>query len=392
MKDMIYLDNNATTRILDEVWNEMTPYFLQNYANASSVYHQMGREGNAAVQQARNNIAAALNCAPKEIFFNSGATESINTVIKGIFEKYQSKGKHIITVATEHKAVLSCCEQLAKKGAKVTYLPVDAQGMIALHDLRSAITEQTILVCIMAANNETGVLSAITDISEICTEKDVLFFCDATQAIGKVNIDLQQLNIDILCLSAHKVHGPKGVGALYIRRKSRPIQISPLIIGGGQENEFRGGTYNVPAIVGFGKAISLIHPALYSTVERNRDFLEELLNDIPEIIIHGKNVPRLPNTSYISFRHILASEIMTACPKLALSSGSACVTGSREPSHVLMAMGQSKENALSAIRFSLSLLTTKEEIIQCAEMIKEAVKKIRDQSPIWQMFKDSLIN
>lgn len=392
MKDIIYLDNNATTRILDEVWNEMTPYFIQNYANASSVYHQMGREANSAVQQARSNIAAALNCAPKEIFFNSGATESINTVIKGIFEKYQSKGKHIITAATEHKAVLSCCEQLAKKGAVVTYLPVDTQGMIALDDLRNAITEQTILVCIMAANNETGVLAPITDIAQICTEKNVLFFCDATPAIGKVDIDLQQLNIDILCLSAHKVHGPKGVGALYIRRKSKPIQISPLIVGGGQENEFRGGTYNVPAIVGLGKAISIIHPALYSTVGRNRDLLEKLLNDIPEIIIHGRNVPRLPNTSYISFRHILAGEIMTACPKLALSSGSACVTGSREPSHVLMAMGQSKENALSAIRFSLSLLTTKEEIIQCAEMIKETVKKIRDQSPIWKMFKDSLIN
>jgi len=392
MKDMIYLDNNATTRILDEVWNTMTPYFIQNYANASSVYHQMGREANAAIQLARGQIAEVLNCSPKELFFNSGATESINTLICGIFDKYQSKGNHIITVSTEHKAVLSCCEQLTKKGAQISYLPVDAQGMIRIDDLKNAMSSQTILVCIMAANNETGVCTSLTQIATICKEKDILFFCDATQAIGKINIDLQKVPIDLLCLSAHKLHGPKGVGALYIRRKSKPIQITPLIVGGGQESGFRGGTYNVPAIVGFGKALSLLKPTSYHTVERNRDLLEELLGGIPEIIIHGKNVPRLPNTSYISFKHILASEIMTACPALALSSGSACVTGSREPSHVLMAMNVSKEDALSAIRFSLSIFTTQEDIIQCAQLVTDAVRKIRDQSPIWQLFKAGLID
>ena len=253
-------------------------------------------------------------------------------------------------------------------------------------------SSQTILVCIMAANNETGVCTSLTQIATICKEKDILFFCDATQAIGKINIDLQKVPIDLLCLSAHKLHGPKGVGALYIRRKSKPIQITPLIVGGGQESGFRGGTYNVPAIVGFGKALSLLKPTSYHTVERNRDLLEELLSDIPEIIIHGKNVPRLPNTSYISFKHTLASEIMTACPALALSSGSACVTGSREPSHVLMAMNVSKEDALSAIRFSLSIFTTQEDIIQCAQLVTDAVGKIRDQSPIWQLFKAGLID
>ncbi|CAM3518957.1 cysteine desulfurase family protein [Sphingobacterium prati] len=392
MKDTIYLDNNATTRILDEVWQEMTPYFIQNYANASSVYHQMGRAANAAVQQARSQVAEALHCSPKEIFFNSGATESINTVLRGVFDKYQSQGNHIITAATEHKAVLSCCEQLKKQGGKITYLPVDRQGHISLADLKNAITSKTILICLMAANNETGVLSELEEIAAICAKEDILFFCDATQAIGKITIDLQQLPVDLLCLSAHKMHGPKGAGALYIRRKSKPIQLTPLVLGGGQENGFRGGTYNVPAIVGLGKAISKLSPKAYEPVEAYRDLLEAELSKIPEIIIHGQKTLRLPTTSYISFKHILASEIMTACPTLALSSGSACVTGSREPSHVLLAMGVSKEDALSAIRFSLSVLTTREEVLQCAQLITATVQKIRDQSPVWQLYKAGLLS
>ncbi|WP_343537487.1 cysteine desulfurase family protein [Sphingobacterium thalpophilum] len=392
MKDIIYLDNNATTRILDQVWNEMYPYFIQNYANASSIYHPMGREANAAVEVARTQVATALHCSTKEVFFNSGSTESINTVLRGVFEKYRSKGKHIITAITEHKAVLSCCDQLSQQGALITYLPVDAQGQISTADLQAAITPETILVCLMAANNETGVLSPIDEIATICKREDILFFCDATQAVGKVILDLQSTPIDMLCLSAHKIHGPKGIGALFIRRKSKPIQLSPLIVGGGQEQSFRGGTYNVPAIVGLGKAMASVTPNIYSGVRDLRDLLETSLGEIPEIIIHGSCAARLPTTSYISFRHILASEIMTACPDLALSSGAACVTGSREPSHVLTAMGLSKEDALSAIRFSLSILTTREEIIQCTELIKAAVKKIRAQSPIWQLHQAGLLS
>lgn len=392
MKDIIYLDNNATTRILDQVWNEMYPYFIQNYANASSIYHPMGREANAAVEVARTQVATALHCSTKEVFFNSGSTESINTVLRGVFEKYRSKGKHIITAVTEHKAVLSCCDQLSQQGALITYLPVDAQGQISTADLQAAITPETILVCLMAANNETGVLSPIDEIATICKREDILFFCDATQAVGKVILDLQSTPIDMLCLSAHKIHGPKGIGALFIRRKSKPIQLSPLIVGGGQEQSFRGGTYNVPAIVGLGKAMASVTPNIYSDVRDLRDLLETSLGEIPEIIIHGSCAARLPTTSYISFRHILASEIMTACPDLALSSGAACVTGSREPSHVLTAMGLSKEDALSAIRFSLSILTTREEIIQCTELIKAAVKKIRAQSPIWQLHQAGLLS
>lgn len=389
MKDLIYLDNNATTRIMDDVWNTMVPYFIHNYANASSLYHSMGREANAAVENARTQVAKALNCQTKEIFFNSGATESINTVLKGIFKNYQSKGKHIITVRTEHKAVLTTIQDLERQGAVVTYLEVDHTGKIDLTLLEDHITPKTILVCIMAANNETGYIHPIKEIAVICNRKDCLYFCDATQYIGKIPLDLAQTPIDILCLSAHKLHGPKGIGALFIRRKSKPIQISPLIVGGGQEHGFRAGTYNVPNIVGLGAAI--INIPHDDAIMQLRNNLESALSTLPEVYIHAQEVSRLPNTTSICFRHILASELMTHCPQLALSSGSACVSGTRDPSHVLLAMGVSKEDALATVRFSLSRLTTKEEIAATISLITEALIKIRQNSPIWQLFQAGLI-
>lgn len=389
MKDLIYLDNNATTRIMDDVWNTMVPYFIHNYANASSVYHSMGREANAAIEKARMQVAQALNCQTKEIFFNSGATESINTVIKGIFKNYQSKGKHIITVRTEHKAVLTTIQDLERQGAVVTYLEVDHSGKIDLILLEDHITPETILVCIMAANNETGYIHPIKEIAAICNRKDCLYFCDATQYIGKIPLDLAQTPIDILCLSAHKLHGPKGIGALFIRRKSKPIQVSPLIVGGGQEHGFRAGTYNVPNIVGLGATI--INIPHDDTIMQLRNNLESALSTLPEVYIHAKEVSRLPNTTSICFRHILASELMTHCPQLALSSGSACVSGTRDPSHVLLAMGVSKEDALATVRFSLSRLTTTEEIAATISLITEALIKIRQNSPIWQLFQAGLI-
>lgn len=389
MKDLIYLDNNATTRIMYDVWETMVPYFIHNYANASSLYHSMGREANAAVEKARIQVAQALNCQTKEVFFNSGATESINTVLKGIYKNYQSKGKHIITVKTEHKAVLTTLQDLEKEGALVTYLEVDHTGKIDLSMLEKHITPQTILVCIMAANNETGYIHPIDEISAICNRKDCLYFCDATQYIGKFQLDLAQTPIDILCLSAHKLHGPKGIGALFIRRKSKPIQISALIAGGGQEHGFRAGTYNVPNIVGLGAA--MVHIPHDDAIMQLRNDLENALSAIPEVYIHAKEVSRLPNTTSICFRHILASELMTHCPQLALSSGSACVSGTRDPSHVLLAMGISKEDALATVRFSLSRLTTKQEIYTTINLITAAVKKIREHSPIWQLFQAGLI-
>ncbi|UPZ35023.1 cysteine desulfurase [Sphingobacterium sp. PCS056] len=389
MKDLIYLDNNATTRIMDDVWNTMVPYFIHNYANASSLYHSMGREANAVIEKARTQVAQALNCQTKEIFFNSGATESINTVIKGIFKNYQSKGKHIITVRTEHKAVLTTIQDLERQGAVVTYLEVDHSGKIDLTLLEDHITPETILVCIMAANNETGYIHPIKEIAAICNRKDCFYFCDATQYIGKIPLDLAQTPIDILCLSAHKLHGPKGIGALFIRRKSKPIQVSPLIVGGGQEHGFRAGTYNVPNIVGLGAAI--INIPHDDTIMQLRNNLESALSTLPEVYIHAKEVSRLPNTTSICFRHILASELMTHCPQLALSSGSACVSGTRDPSHVLLAMGVSKEDALATVRFSLSRLTTTEEIAATISLITEALIKIRQNSPIWQLFQAGLI-
>lgn len=393
MKELIYLDNNATTKIMDEVWDAMVPYFIHNYANASSVYHSMGREANGAIEKARLQVARALNCQPKEIFFNSGATESINTVLKGIYKNYKSKGNHIITVKTEHKAVLETLLQLEKEGASITYLDVDCTGKIDLTALDDHITAQTILVCIMAANNETGYIHPIQEIATICKNKDCLYFCDATQFIGKIPLNLAQIPIDILCLSAHKLHGPKGIGALFIRRKSKPIQISPLITGGGQEHGFRAGTYNVPNIVGLGAAITQIqhHEKDVEHIIHLKNYLENALSAIPATYIHAKEALRLPNTTSICFKHLLASELITHCPQLALSSGSACVSGTRDPSHVLLAMGISKEDALATARFSMSRLTTKEEIDTTIRLVTEAVTKIRQNSPIWQLFQAGLI-
>lgn len=390
---MIYLDNNATTRIDDEVLEAMLPYLKEEYGNASSIQHKLGRTANHAVEISRNTIAKYLNVSPKEIYFNSGSTEAVSTVIKGVYNRYQSKGNHIITCQTEHKAVLSTCESLAKQGAKVTYLPVDKDGQIDLKQLENSITGETILVCIMSANNETGVINPIQELARICQSKDVLFFCDATQSIGKQHIDLSRIPVDILCISAHKFHGPKGTGALFIRRKSKPIQMEPLIIGGKQENGFRAGTYNVPNIVGLGKAIEKLNDSNILSIEVLRDYFENrLVNEIEEAQIIGKESPRLCNTSNIQFKHVRSGELMSKMNDIALSSGSACVTGDRDPSHVLLAMHLSDEDALCCIRFSLSKYSTQIEIDSVIEELKDKINRLRQQSPIWQMYKAGLLD
>lgn len=391
MKEIIYLDNNASTKIKEHVWEEMLPYLKDNYANASSLYHRMGREANAAIETSRKQLASALNCQPKEIFFNSGATEAINTVLTGIFKNYQNKGKHIISVKTEHKAVLETLKQLEYAGAEVSYLDVDAQGAINLEALEKSIRADTILLCVMAANNETGMIHPLKEISQICQNKALLFFCDATQYIGKNKLDLADIPIDMVCLSAHKFHGPKGIGALFIRRKSKPIQVTPLIIGGGQEHGFRAGTYPVANIVGLAAAISSFSFEEQEKVRYLRGLLEKSLLQLDAVYIHAHQSNRLSNTSAICFRHILASEIMSNCPTLALSSGSACVSGMRDPSHVLLAMGVSEADAKSTIRFSLSSFSTEKEIQLAVSMITKVVQKLRDQSPIWQLFQAGLI-
>lgn len=389
---MIYLDNNATSRLDERVLDRMLPYLREDYANASSLQHKMGRHANQAIEEARNTIAKMLQTQPKEIIFTSGATESINMVLRGVFERYQSKGNHIITCQTEHKATLTTCEYLEKKGAKVTYLPVNKSGAIDLDELKNRITAQTILVSLMSVNNETGVIHPIKEIAEICQAKDVLFFCDSTQSIGKQAFDLTTYPIDICCLSAHKFHGPKGIGALFVRRKTKPIQIAPLITGGNQEQALRGGTYNVPSIVGMGTAILQTKEVDYAAIRQLRDYFEDRIqHEIEETIVNAQEAHRICNTSNITFRHVRANEIMTKISDIAVSSGSACVSGSRDPSHVLKAMGLTDEDAFCSLRFSLSKYSTAQEIDQTVEALKTAVNTIRQHSPIWQMYKKGLL-
>lgn len=390
---MIYLDNNATTRMSDQVLEEMLPFLREDYGNASSIQHKLGRRAHQAVEQARERVAQALKVDTKEIFFTSGATEAINTVLKGVYQRYQAKGRHIITSPAEHKAVLTVCEQLRGEGAEVTYLSVNAQGLIDTDELKRSIREDTVLVCLMAANNETGVLAPLRDIAAICRQKDVLFFCDATQYIGKLDIDLSQEPIDMLCLSAHKFHGPKGIGALYVRRKSKPTQIASLIQGGKQEHGFRGGTYAVAPIVGLGAALKDIEQNDAEYVRELRDQFEQLvMQEIAETKVHGSEAPRLYNTSNILFKHVRGAELMTKLPDVAISSGSACVSGDRDPSHVLKAMGISDEDALCSLRFSFSKYNTREEVVEVVAKLKAAVEKLRAESPVWKMYKAGLLD
>ncbi|WP_313262242.1 cysteine desulfurase family protein [Sphingobacterium sp.] len=389
--DYCYFDNNATTKIDNQVFEAMLPYLKDSYGNASSVQHKLGRQANHAVEKARLQIAELLNVNPKEIYFSSGSTESINTVIKGISKAYQSKGNHIITSNSEHKAVLSSCHAVEKEGMQVSYLKVNKFGIIDLEELKNTITDKTVLISIMAANNETGVLQPIEEIAKICLENDVLFFCDATQWIGKLPLDLSKIPIDIICLSAHKIHGPKGIGALYIRRKTKPTQIPAMIVGGKQESGFRGGTYAVHQIVGLGEAAKQVNFD-HDKVEEVRDYFEKrLLEEIEESEIKTLGSSRLPNSSNIHIKHVKATELMTKLPTIAISSGSACVSGDRDPSHVLKAMGYTDDEAYCSLRFSFSKYNSKAEIDYAIPLIKAACESIRKDSPIWEMYKEGLI-
>ncbi|WP_353547107.1 cysteine desulfurase family protein [Rhinopithecimicrobium faecis] len=394
MQKYIYLDNNSTTAVRHEVWETMSPYFQEYYGNPASLQHALGRQAAAALLQARTDIAAVLHCQKQEIFFNSGATESINTVLKGVFQRYALKGKHIIVSTTEHKAVLNCCEELQKLGAEISYLPVDEQGAISLSLLAATIRKDTILVCLMAANNETGALHPIQEIAALCQAKDCLYFCDATQYIGKLPLFLEHIPIDILCLSAHKFHGPKGVGILYIRRKSKPIQVHPLLHGGGQELNFRGGTQNLPLIVGMAKALTLAAEEGYNStyIRELRDYFEqEICARIPASHIISQDVPRLPNTSMLVVEHLLATEIMSQLPHIALAAGSACSSASRAPSHVLLAQGMTIEKAKASLRVSFSMLNTADEVATLLALLPNVVERLRAQSPIWQLVQAGII-
>lgn len=394
MDRLIYFDNNATTPLDPEVLEVMMPYLTTHYANASSLTHRAGRAVAAAVDIAREQTAALIGASPNEITFTSGATEAINMAIKGVFEHYQRKGKHIISCRTEHKAVLDTLAYLEKKGAEVTYLPVTTDGRIDLEALESAIRPDTILIALMWANNETGVLHPTAEVSELAHKHQTLFFCDATQAAGKTVMDISKDSPDMLCLSAHKLYGPKGTGALYIRRRSKRIQTGALLHGGGQENKLRAGTLNVPGIIGLGKAAEIALQRLNEEPRRLavlRNTLETALAKLPATAINGQGAPRLPHVTNITFQHLRADQIMVNLPDIALASGSACVSGTRDPSHVLMAMGLSAADAHASLRFSLGRFNTETEVAIAIEQLTNTVQRLRASSPVWQLHEAGLV-
>ncbi len=379
MNKILYLDYNSTTPVAPLVLKDMLPYFTEHFGNAASRTHAYGWIAEEAVKKARKQTADIFNCEENEILFTSGATEAINLAIKGVYEAYSTKGKHIIVLTTEHKAVLDTCKHLESLGAEITYLPVMNDGLVDIELIRSAIRPDTLLVCAMYANNETGVIQPIDKIAEIIHEKKSLLFCDATQAFGKINVDVQECGADLMCLSAHKFYGPKGVGALFVRRKNPRVTLIGQIDGGGHERNLRSGTLNVPGIVGMGAAAELAKKNLWenaSHMSSLRSKLEQVLTENDCATVNGNIKSRLPNTTNLCFRGIKADELITKLPGIALSTGSACSSALQEPSHVLLAMGLSEKDAYSSVRISLGTKTKAEEIQICGTQIMAAVEKL----------------
>lgn len=375
---MIYLDYNATTPVDERVLQIMLPYFSEKFGNAASKTHAYGWIADEAVKYARKQVADFIGAVEQEIIFTSGATEAINLAIKGVFEAYRNKGNHIIAAKTEHKAVLDTLENLEKKGANITLLNVDKNGLIYLEELEKLINEKTILVCVMFANNETGLIQPIKEISKIVHNKNCVFFCDATQAMGKIPVNVNDFGIDLMCISAHKFYGPKGVGALYLRRKNPRVSLIGQIDGGGHERGLRSGTLNVPGIVGLGKACAICNFYESEKIKLLRDEFEKRMLQLENVYINSNDCPRLPNTSSITFKGIKADQLISKVPDIAIATGSACTSALARPSHVLSAMGLSAEDAYGSIRISIGKYTTQEEIIAAADKIIRAVKLLRE--------------
>ena len=380
----VYMDNAATTKLSPDVLNAMMPYLTDIYGNASSV-HAFGREAREGVEHARNQVAAAINASPDEIFFTAGGTESDNMAIKGVAHKYAKKGKHIITTAIEHHAVLHTCEALEKEGYEVTYLPVDEDGLISVEQVKAAMRDDTLLVTVMFANNEVGTIEPIAEIGALCRERNVLFHTDAVQAVCHIPIDVKAMNIDLMSISAHKFHGPKGIGALYCRKG---IVLEPVIVGGAQERKRRAGTENVAGIVGLGAAIERAHKNMAADMARVSALRDKLisgiLKNIPHVKLNGHPTQRLPQNVNFSIRYIEGESIllMLDINGIAASSGSACTSGSLDPSHVLLAMGIPHEIAHGSLRLTLSDMTTDEEVDYVLETLTKTVKRLRDMSPL----------
>lgn len=392
LKFPIYMDNHATTPVDPRVLEAMLPYFTDRFGNAASRNHAFGWQAEEAVEAARKQVADLIGATAKEIVFTSGATESDNLAIKGAARMYREKGNHLITVVTEHKAVIDTCKHLEKDGFAVTYLPVKRDGLIDLDQLRAAITDRTILISVMAANNEVGVLQPVAEIGHLARERGVLFHTDAVQAAGKVPFDVNAMNVDMASLSAHKMYGPKGVGALYVRRRNPRVLLTPIIDGGGHERGMRSGTLNVPGIVGFGKAAALCREELGPeaarlTALRNR-LADGLRSRLDEIVTNGSIEHRLPGNLNVSFAYVEGESLLMGINDVAVSSGSACTSATLEPSYVLKAMGVGDELAHSSIRFGLGRFNTEEEVDFVVEKLSAVVTRLREMSPLYELAKD----
>ncbi len=398
LKLPIYMDYHATTPVDPRVLETMIPYFTEKFGNAASRSHRFGWEGEEAVGYAREQVATLINAEkPEEIVFTSGASESNNLALKGVAEFYKDKGSHIITTKVEHKAVLDTCKRLEKQGLTVTYLDVDKTGLVSVDDVRNAITDKTILVSVMLANNEVGAVQPIGEIGKLCKERGVLFHVDAVQGIGKTEFDVRAMGVDLASITAHKIYGPKGVGALYVRRSKPRVRISAQVDGGGHERGMRSGTLNVTGIVGFGKACEVLTQTWRDEVrkieaQRNR-LAERIFKNLDEVYLNGPALDsgkRLPNNLNVSFAYVEGEGLMMAIKDVAVSSGSACTSASLEPSYVLRALGVDEELAHTSIRFGLGRFTTDEEVDFVADLVVGKVKKLRDLSPLYEMAKEGI--
>ena len=394
MKLPIYMDNHATSPVDPRVFAAMTPFFTEVFGNAASRNHSFGWQAEEAVEKARKQVADLVGATAKEIVFTSGATESDNLALKGVAEMYAERGNHIITAATEHKAILDTCKRLEKNGIRVTYLPVKADGLIDLEMLQEAITDKTILVSIMYANNEIGVIQPVAEIGKIAKSRGVLFHTDATQAVGKVPVNVIKDKIDLASISGHKMYGPKGVGALYVRRKSPRVQITAQMDGGGHERGMRSGTLNVPGIVGLGEACALCNAEMAEESKRMsylRDKLKDkLMSELDEVYINGNLEHRLPNNLNISFAYVEGESLLMGINDVAVSSGSACTSATLEPSYVLKALGAGDDLAHSSIRFGLGRFNTEAEVDYVADKVISVVRKLRELSPLYEMAKEGI--
>src|ERR1041384_78961 len=394
LKLPIYMDYHATTPCDPRVFEAMRPYFTEIFGNAASRNHQFGWEAEEAIENARKQVADLISANSKEIVFTSGATESDNLALKGVADMYYERGDHIITVVTEHKAILDSCKKLEKRGFKVTYLPVGSDGLITPDDVRNAITSKTILVSVMMANNEIGVIQPIAEIGKVCKEKGVLFHTDATQAIGKIPFNVHELNVDLASFSGHKIYGPKGVGGLYVRRKSPRVMLVRMIDGGGHEHHARALATHVTRIVGLGKACELSQAEMPAENERMLALREKLrkglMDELPDVYVNGHPIERLPGNLNVSFAYVEGESLLMGINDIAVSSGSACTSASLEPSYVLKALGVGEELAHSSIRFGLGRFNTEEEVDYTVGRVNEAVNRLRELSPLWEMVQEGV--